>query len=163
VLALEYNISRSQQDAYGLLSHRRASEAQREGRFKAEIMPIQVTPTLEHGAPRGHAMPIIVTMDDGIRHGLTVEQMSQARPAFIGMGDERSTGPNSSQVTDGAAMVFLMRRRTADDLGLEVLAKHIATTVVGVSPRVMGIGPTKAIPYVESMHPSPELTPIVHF
>jgi acetyl-CoA acetyltransferase len=76
----------------------------------------------------------------------TLEQMAAARSAFKGSGDERSTGPNSSQVTDGAAMVLLMRRRRAEELGLEVLAKHVGTSVVGVTPRVMGVGPVEAIP-----------------
>lgn len=101
MLALEYDVSRKRQDEYGLLSHMRAATAQREGRFEIEIMPIAV------GDPQA---PVNVAQDDGIRHRVTAEQMSVARPAFEGIGDQRSTGLNSSQVTDGAAMMMLMRR-----------------------------------------------------
>lgn len=150
MLAIDYSVSRKKQDEYGLMSHQRASEAQRLGKFDTEIMPIDTHILSQRDDPNRRTRPCTVDKDDGIRHDLTLEKMSAARPAFKGVGDERSTGPNSSQVTDGAAMAILMRRSTADDLGLDVLATHIGTSVVGVSPRVMGIGPTEAIPLVET-------------
>lgn len=148
MLALDYKVSRKQQDEYGHLSHARASAAQKEGRFTAEIMPITTSVYID---PEDHSQglrQVTVDKDDGIRHGVTMEDMAKARPAFKGMGDERSTGPNSSQVTDGAAMVVMMRRDKAEELELPVLATHIATSVVGVTPRVMGVGPVAAIPAV---------------
>ncbi|WWC64325.1 uncharacterized protein I303_106935 [Kwoniella dejecticola CBS 10117] len=141
MLALEFDISRSKQDEYGLLSHRRASAAQLEGRFKDEIMPITTT-VLDDG---GQQLQIIVDQDDGIRHDLTSGKMAEARAAFRGVGDERSTGPNSSQVTDGAAVALLMRRSRAEELGFEAIATHLGTSVVGVEPKVMGMGPVPAI------------------
>lgn len=148
MLALDYDVSRAKQDEYGLMSHNRAEAAQKAGRFDAEIIPIETSVLADPEKPDGERTPITVDKDDGIRHGLTMDKMVKAKPAFKGMGDERSTGPNSSQVTDGAAMVVLMRRSKADELGLPVLATHKGTSVVGVSPRVMGIGPVEAIPAV---------------
>jgi len=146
MLALEYDVSRAKQDQYGLLSHNRASHAQKTGRFDGEIMPIRTSVYIDPGDPGKGRREVTVDKDDGIRHGLTMTEMAQARSAFKGMGDERSTGLNSSQVTDGAAMVVMMRRAKAEELGLEVLATHVATSVVGVTPRFMGIGPMAAIP-----------------
>jgi acetyl-CoA acyltransferase 1 len=146
MLALDYNVSREKQDEYGYLSHKRASEAQGAGRFDGEIMPIETTVLSNPEDPNSAREPITVTKDDGIRHGLTMEKLKSAKPAFKGMGDERSTGPNSSQVTDGGAMVVIMRRSKAEELGLPILATHVGTSVVGVKPRVMGIGPVAAIP-----------------
>ncbi|GMK55615.1 hypothetical protein CspeluHIS016_0206710 [Cutaneotrichosporon spelunceum] len=148
MLALDYNISREKQDEYGLMSHNRAEAAQKAGRFDAEIMPIETTVLADPEKPDGERTAVTIDKDDGIRVGLTMDKMVKARPAFKGMGDERSTGPNSSQMTDGAAMAVLMRRSKAEELGLPVLATHKGTSVVGVSPRVMGIGPVEAIPIV---------------
>ena len=146
MLALAHDVSRTQQDKYGHLSHTRASSAQKEGRFNDEIMPIRTSVYVDPQDPSQGRHEITVDKDDGIRHGVSLEDMSHARSAFKGMGEERSTGPNSSQVTDGAAMVVMMRRAKAEELGLPVLATHIATSVVGVTPRTMGVGPVVAIP-----------------
>lgn len=146
MLALEFDVSRAKQDEYGLLSHHRASAAQKAGKFDAEILPVATTVPSDPENPESAPKSVTVTQDDGIRHGLTAEKMASAKPAFKGMGDERSTGPNSSQVTDGAAMVVMMTRKKAEELGLPVLATHIATSVVGVTPRIMGVGPVYAIP-----------------
>ncbi|RSH79182.1 uncharacterized protein EHS24_001221 [Apiotrichum porosum] len=148
MLALEYDVSRAKQDEYGLLSHNRAEAAQKAGRFDNEIIPIETTVLSDPADPNSARETITVSQDDGIRKGLTPDKLTSARPAFKGMGDERSTGPNSSQVTDGAAMAILMRRSKAEELGLPILATHLATSVVGVTPRVMGIGPVAAIPAV---------------
>ncbi|WWD19968.1 hypothetical protein CI109_104441 [Kwoniella shandongensis] len=148
MLALEYDVSRAKQDHYGLLSHTRASHASRSGRFQDEIMAITTTVLSNPEDPSSSRVSVTVDTDDGIRHNATLEMMTAARPAFKGMGDERSTGPNSSQVTDGAAMAIMMRRSKAEKLGFDILATHLGTSVVGVSPRVMGIGPVRAIPAV---------------
>lgn len=146
MLALDYDVSRAKQDEYGLMSHNRAEAAQKAGRFDDEIMPLETTVLSNPEDPNSSREPLKVAKDDGIRHGLTMDKMTSAKPAFKGMGDERSTGPNSSQVTDGGAMVIMMRRSKAEELGLPILATHVATSVVGVKPRVMGIGPVAAIP-----------------
>jgi acetyl-CoA acyltransferase 1 len=91
---------------------------------------------------------VTVTEDDGIRHNAAIENFSKAKSAFPQWGEGKSTGPNSSQVTDGGAAVVLMKRARAEELGLEILGKHVATSVIGVPPRHMGIGPAFAIPKV---------------
>lgn len=146
MLALQYDVSRTEQDQFGHLSHTRASLAQKAGRFDEEIMPIKTTVYVDPQNPSQGRREVTIDKDDGIRHGLSMGEMSQARSAFKGMGDERSTGLNSSQVTDGAAMVVMMRRAKAEELGMEILATHVATSVVGVTPRTMGTGPLEAIP-----------------
>ncbi|KAF9306898.1 3-ketoacyl-CoA thiolase, peroxisomal, partial [Linnemannia elongata] len=82
--------------------------------------------------------------DDGIRAGTTVESLSKLRPAF----DGATTAGNASQVSDGAAAVLLMKRKTAEKLGLPIVGKFVASAVVGCPPRIMGVGPAVAIPAV---------------
>ena len=146
MLAIDYDVSRAKQDEYGLLSHNRASAAQQAGKFDTEILPIETSVLSDPKDPNSERSKIVADKDDGIRHGQTLEKMKAGKPAFKDFGDARSTGANSSQVTDGAAMVVMMPRWKAEELGLEILAKHVTTSVVGVSPRVMGIGPVVAIP-----------------
>ncbi|KAL4809377.1 Thiolase, N-terminal domain-containing protein [Aspergillus unguis] len=138
----DFNISRAQQDVYAAESFRRAEEAQKQGWFDDEITPIT---TRVKDPKTGEEKSVTLTRDDGVRPGTTVESLSKIRPAFPQFGD-KSTGGNSSQVTDGAAAVLLMRRSKAIELGQPILAKFVGATVAGVPPRVMGIGPTAAIP-----------------
>lgn len=138
----DFNISRAQQDVYAAESFRRAEEAQKQGWFDDEIVPLT---TRVKDAKTGEEKSVTVSRDDGVRYGTSVESLSKIRPAFSQFGD-KSTGGNSSQVTDGAAAVLLMRRSKAVELGQPILAKFAGATVAGVPPRVMGIGPTAAIP-----------------
>jgi len=98
--------------------------------------------------PDAPPQPVVITEDDGIRHNASLENFAKAKSAFPQWGEGKSTGPNSSQVTDGAAAAVLMRRSKAEELGVEIIGKHVATAVVGVAPRHMGIGPVFAIPKV---------------
>lgn len=143
MLALDFDVTREKQDAYGLISHNRAEHAQKSGIFDHEILPLETTVK----DAEGNVTTITVTKDDGIRLGSTIASMKKARSAFPDWGDSRSTGANSSQLTDGAAVALLMRRSKATELGLTPIAKHVGTAVVGVSPRIMGVGPAHAIPY----------------
>ncbi|KAL5342359.1 Thiolase, N-terminal domain-containing protein [Aspergillus crustosus] len=138
----DFNISRAQQDVYAAESFRRAEVAQKSGWFDDEIVPIT---TRVKDPKTGEERSVTLSKDDGPRYGTTVESLSKIRPAFPDFGD-KSTGGNSSQVTDGAAAVLLMRRSKAIELGQPILAKFVGATVAGVPPRVMGIGPTAAIP-----------------
>ncbi|KAI0999660.1 3-ketoacyl-CoA thiolase, peroxisomal [Podosphaera aphanis] len=141
-VAKDFNISRENQDRYAAESYRRAEMAQRSGWFSDEIVPI----TTEVKNPEtGEFQKITLTQDEGPRWGTTYEGLSKVRPAFPAFGD-RSTGGNSSQVTDGAAAVLMMRRSRAIELGQPILAKFVGSTVAGVAPRIMGIGPSVAIP-----------------
>ncbi|KAL5361785.1 Thiolase, N-terminal domain-containing protein [Aspergillus floccosus] len=138
----DFNISREAQDRFAAESYRRAEQAQKAGWFDDEIVPI---PTKVKDPKTGEVKEVTLTRDDGIRYGTTPESLAKIRPAFPQFGN-RSTGGNSSQVTDGAAAILLMRRSKAIELNQPILAKFCGATVAGVPPRVMGIGPTAAIP-----------------
>lgn len=138
----DFNISRELQDRWAAQSYQRAEAAQKAGWLKEEIAPVK---TKAKNPKTGEWHEITVTQDDGIRPGTTFESLSTIRPAFPKWGN-KSTGGNSSQVTDGAASVLLMKRSMAERLGQPILAKFVGATVAGCSPRVMGIGPSVAIP-----------------
>lgn len=138
----DFNITREMQDRYAYESYRRAEVAQKEGWFEDEIVPI----TTQVKDPKtGELKTVTLTKDEGPRWGTTYEGLSKIRPAFSQWGN-RSTGGNSSQVTDGAAAVLLMKRSMAEALGQPILAKFVGATVAGLAPRIMGIGPSIAIP-----------------
>ncbi|GES59174.1 3-ketoacyl-CoA ketothiolase [Aspergillus terreus] len=138
----DFNISREAQDRFAAESYRRAEHAQKAGWFDDEIVPIT---TKVEDPKTGELKEVTLSRDDGIRYGTTPESLAKIRPAFPQFGN-RSTGGNSSQVTDGAAAILLMRRSKAIELNQPILAKFCGATVAGVPPRVMGIGPTAAIP-----------------
>ncbi|TID26777.1 hypothetical protein E2P81_ATG01240 [Venturia nashicola] len=138
----DFNITREMQDRYAYESYRRAEVAQKEGWFEDEIVPI----TTQVKDPKtGELKTVTLTKDEGPRWGTTYEGLSKIRPAFAEFGN-RSTGGNSSQVTDGAAAVLLMKRSMAEALGQPIVAKFVGSTVAGLAPRIMGIGPSIAIP-----------------
>ncbi|KAK3179166.1 hypothetical protein K4F52_009355 [Lecanicillium sp. MT-2017a] len=137
----DFNVTRQQMDEFAAESFQRAERAQKEGWSQDEIVPIK---TRVKGAD-GQWQEVTVTKDDGIRPGTTKEGLAKVRPAFPQWGDS-TTGGNASQVTDGAAAVLLMKRSTAIKLGQPILAKYVGSTVAGLAPRVMGIGPSYAIP-----------------
>jgi len=131
---------RGPQDAFAARSHAKAAQAQKEGKFQAEIVPIRTRVKDKDGKAHG----VTVTEDDGIRVGTTAASLSKLRPAFREGGT--TTAGNSSQVTDGAAAVMLMTRGEAVRRGVPVLGVFRSAAVVGVDPAVMGIGPAVAIP-----------------
>jgi acetyl-CoA acyltransferase len=127
-VAAEYNISRADQDQFGFESHMKALEAIKTGRFKDDIQPIEVD------------------TDEGPRLGTSVESMAKLRPVFAAKGSV--TAGNSSQMSDGAAFVMVMSEKMMNELGLKPIARMVNYQVVGVQPRLMGIGPVHAIPKV---------------
>ena len=137
----DFNISRRMQDEFANESFRRAEQAQKAGWFDDEIVPIKT----QVKDKDGNMTSITVTKDEGPRYGTTVESLSKIRPAMPEHGDKTSGG-NASQVTDGAAAILLMRRSKALELGQPIVAKFCGATVAGVPPRIMGIGPSAAIP-----------------
>ncbi|KAF2837204.1 thiolase [Patellaria atrata CBS 101060] len=141
-VAKDFNIPREAQDQFACESFRRAEVAQKAGWFDDEIVPIT---TIIKDPKTGEEKTVTLTRDEGPRYGTTYEALAKIRPAFLPHGD-RSTGGNSSQVTDGAAAVILMRRSKAEDLNQPILAKYVGATVAGLPPRIMGIGPSLAIP-----------------
>jgi len=128
-VAERYDISRGEQDDYGYRSHRRASEATRSDRFDDEIVPV------DDGEET-------VSEDEGIRHDVDRERMSELPTVFKSKGTV--TPGNASQITDGAAALMVTSRAFAEDHGLDVLAEVGNNAVAGVEPEVMGIGPVPA-------------------
>ncbi|EXJ80693.1 acetyl-CoA acyltransferase [Capronia epimyces CBS 606.96] len=144
-VAKRYGVSRADQDAFAVESHRRASHAQKTGLFNSEIIPVKVKQYQpEH--PDAPPQEVVVDKDDGIRHDASLEKMAKLKPAFA--QDGSSTAGNSSQVSDGAAATLLMRRSTATELGLSksIIGKWAGTQTVGCLPDEMGVGPAVAIP-----------------
>lgn len=138
----DFNISRESQDRYAAESYRRAEAAQKAGWFDDEIVPIKAK---VKDPKTGEEKEVVLTKDEGPRWGTTYESLAKIRPAFPDFGD-KSTGGNSSQVTDGAAAIILMKRSRALEIGLPILAKYVGATVAGLAPRIMGIGPSIVVP-----------------
>jgi len=137
----DFSVTRDKMDEYAAESFQRAEKAQAQGWSTDEIVPI----TTRVKGPDGELKEVTLSQDDGIRKGTTKEGLGKIRPAFPQWG-EATTGGNASQVTDGAAAVLLMKRSTAVKLGQPIVAKYVASTVAGLAPRIMGIGPSIAIP-----------------
>jgi acetyl-CoA acyltransferase 1 len=142
-VAQDFGISRAVQDKFAAQSFQKAAMAQKAGKFKDEIVPIKVKIT-DPKTEKVHE--IVVDADDGIRDGVTAESLAKLKPAFTKTGSTHAG--NASQVSDGAAAVILTRRSVAKRLGLPIVGKWVAATVVGVPPRIMGVGPAYAIPKI---------------
>lgn len=143
-VALRFGVSRKDQDAFAVESHKRAAQAIKEGKFVNEIVPVEVT---ERSVGENHK---IVTQtktfdtDEGVRPDTSIEVLATLKPAFARKGTV--TAGNSSQMSDGAASVLVMDREKAEAEGLQPLVKLKSFAVAGVEPEIMGIGPAKAIP-----------------
>jgi acetyl-CoA acetyltransferase family protein len=143
----DFGISRESMDQYAAESFQRAEKAQKAGFFDDEIVPI----TTYIKDKNGELKEVTLTQDEGIRPGTTAEGLGKIRAAFPQWGPT-TTGGNASQVTDGAAAVILMKRSTAIKLGLPIMAKYVGSTIAGLAPRIMGIGPSIAIPKLLSIY-----------
>ena len=143
-VAERYGISREDQDAWGLRSHMRASAAQREGRFRDEIVPVQARLTEVDGDGRPTVREVAFDADEGIRHDTDAARMASLKPAFAAGGTV--TAGNSSQMSDGAAALVVMTGERAAQLGLEPLGRLASFATAGVDPAIMGIGPVDAVP-----------------
>jgi acetyl-CoA acyltransferase len=142
-LAREFSISRETQDEFSARSHENALAAIAAGRFKAEIVPLEVeNVVLKNGERQEERFTFEV--DEGPRPGSTAEILNKLKPAF--KADGTVTAGNSSQMSDGAAAVVVMSREKAESLGLKPLARFVSFAVGGVRPELMGIGPVVAIP-----------------
>ncbi|MCH7407912.1 acetyl-CoA C-acyltransferase [Belliella sp. DSM 111904] len=142
-LAKDYDITREQSDEFSVRSHDRALAAIAEGRFKDEIVPVEVEETfLDNGKRK--TRKYTVDTDEGPRKGTSMEALSNLRPAFKQGGIV--TAGNSSQTSDGAAFVVVMSERMVKELNLEPIARMMSYAVAGVEPRIMGIGPKEAVP-----------------
>ncbi len=143
-VAAKYGITRQMQDEFAVESHTKSNKAQESGRFDSEIIPIQAAKTVRDENGNLKTVNCVASKDEGIRKGITFEDVSKLRPVFK-MGGSVTAG-NASQMSDGASMVVLMERERAESLGIKPLAKFISFASVGVPAEEMGIGPIKAIP-----------------
>lgn len=144
-VAGQFDVSRQAMDQFAADSYQKAEKAQKEGWFDDEITPIVVT---IKDPKTGEAKQVTISKDDGIRYGTTAESLGKIRNAFPQWKPSRTTGGNASQITDGAAAVLLMKRSRAIQLGQPIIGKFAGATVVGLEPRIMGIGPSYAIPKI---------------
>jgi acetyl-CoA acyltransferase len=144
-IAKRYNITREEQDKYGLMSHNRAEAAQKSGLFDGEIIPVDAVKVKTFKDGRVEKYTEKFDKDEGIRYGLTIEAMQKLKPAFIPKVGTVTAG-NASQMNDAAAAVVIMSREKADALGLKPIAKFVSYAVAGCEPDYMGIGPVYAIP-----------------
>lgn len=133
-IAEEYNIKREEQDELAVLSHKRALQAIREGKFKEQIVPIEIE------TKKGS---FIFDTDEHPRE-TSFKKLSKMEPVF--KKDGTITAGNASSLNDGASAMVIMSKARAEELGLMPLAKILSTATVGVEPRIMGVGPIYAIP-----------------
>ena len=143
-VANRYEVSREDQDAFAVRSHELAEKAIKEGKFKDEIVPIEVVQHYVDGNDKLQSRTFTFDTDEGVRPGTSVEGLAKLRPAFNVKGSV--TAGNASQTSDGAAAVLVMDREEAENQGLRPMAKFLGFAVGGVPPEVMGIGPIEAVP-----------------
>lgn len=142
-VANQYKVSREDQDAFALHSHEKAINAIKEGKFKDEIVPIDVEHIFLDAEEKRQVKNFTVDTDEGPRAS-TIEKLNSLRPVFAQGGSV--TAGNSSQTSDGAAFVMVMSEKMVKELNLEPIARLVSYATVGVEPRIMGIGPVDAIP-----------------
>lgn len=143
-LATDYHISREDQDEFAYHSHMKAIQAIKMGYFKDEIVPVPIIETYVDGNNMKQTREYIFDTDEGPRGDTNLKALANLKPAFAAKGSV--TAGNSSQTSDGAAFVIAMSEKMIKELNLKPLARLISYAVVGVEPRVMGIGPVEAIP-----------------
>jgi len=129
-----WELTREEQDEFAATSQQRAAKARSEGKFKDEIVPVEI--------PQRKGDPIIFDTDEYIREGTTIESLSKLRPAF--KKDGTVTAGNASGINDGAAALIVMTKEKAEELGIEPFATIVSYASAGVEPEIMGIGPIPA-------------------
>lgn len=130
-----YNISREDQDLFALNSQQKATQATASGRLAEEIIPVQI--------PQKKGAPLVFDKDEFVRPSTTLEGLATLKPAF--KKDGTVTAGNASGLNDGAAAVYVASGEAVSKYGLKPLARIVSSAVVGVEPRIMGIGPVPAI------------------
>ena len=146
-VAAQWRVSREDQDAFAVASHRKACAAIAAGHFKAEISPYAVTarqPNLHTGEVQ--IKEYLAENDEGPRSDSSIERLARLRPVFAAHGSV--TAGNSSQMSDGAAAVLIVSEKILKEFNLQPLARFAGFAVAGVAPEIMGIGPVDAIPRV---------------
>ena len=143
-VAQQFKVSREDQDEFSYNSHMKALKAIKEGTFKDDIVPITVEQIYMDSKGKKQTKEYVVDTDEGPRKGTSKEALAKLRAVFAQGGSV--TAGNSSQMSDGAAFVLVMSEEMVKELNLEPIARMVSYAAVGVEPRIMGIGPVKAIP-----------------
>ena len=142
-VAKKYEITREDADEFSFNSHKKASSALKNEKFKSQIVPVEVNEVFVTNGKR-ETTSFTVEVDEGVRHDTTIEALSKLRPAFKKNGVV--TAGNSSQTSDGAAFTLVVSEEIVNKLNLKPIAKMLSCAVGGVDPLYMGIGPCVAIP-----------------
>lgn len=143
-VAKQYSISREDQDEFAFNSHQKALKAQTEGKFDKQIVPINVEQTFINENGKKETKTYTVSKDEGPRADTNIAALGNLKPVFS--ADGSVTAGNSSQMSDGAAFVLIMSEEMVKELGVTPIARLVNYASAGVEPRIMGIGPVKAIP-----------------
>lgn len=143
-VATQFKVSREDQDAFAFYSHQKALKALAENRFDDQIVPIDVAQVYIDENGKKVTKNYTVTKDEGPRADTNLEALAKLRPVFAQGGSV--TAGNSSQMSDGAAFVMIMSEDMVKELNLEPIARLVNYAAAGVEPRIMGIGPVKAVP-----------------
>lgn len=143
-VAKQFKVSREDQDEFSFKSHMKALKAQADGKFKNEIAPINVENIFLDENGKKQTKNYTVTVDEGPRKETSLEALAKLRPVFA--ADGSVTAGNSSQMSDGAAFLLVMSEEMVKELNIEPIARMVSYAAAGVEPRIMGMGPVKAIP-----------------
>lgn len=143
-LAAKYDISREEQDQFSLRSHQRAIAAIEQGKFREEIVPLEVIDVSLNGGNKPQTRKVKFETDEGPRRETSMEALAKLRPAFHARGTV--TAGNASQTSDGAAVAVVMSLDRAKALGLAPMARFVSYATAGCPPEQMGVGPVYAIP-----------------
>lgn len=148
-VAKEFQVSREEQDLFAFNSHQKALDAIKNGRFKDDIVPITVHENYLEDGKKIVSRDYVVDRDEGPRADTNLEKLAALKPVFAAGGSV--TAGNSSQTSDGAAFVLVVSEAKLKELNVEPIARLVSYGVAGVPPRIMGIGPVKAIPVALKM------------
>ncbi|MDO4729063.1 MAG: acetyl-CoA C-acyltransferase [Bacteroidota bacterium] len=143
-VAHKYKVSRDEQDLFAYNSHQKALKAMQQGKFDSQIVPIHIEHTFVNEKAKRETKSYVVSKDEGPRLDTNLEALGRLKPVFA--NDGSVTAGNSSQMSDGAAFVLVMSEAMVKELGLQPIARLVSYATAGVEPRIMGIGPVKAVP-----------------
>ena len=143
-VAKDFKVTREDMDQFSYNSHMKAIAAIKEGKFKDEIVPIEVEETFLNDDGKKQTRKFVVDTDEGPRPDTSLEALAKLKPVFAQGG--KVTAGNSSQTSDGASFVMVMSEKMMKELNLEPIARLVSYVAAGVDPRIMGIGPVAAVP-----------------
>ncbi len=145
-VAADYKITREDMDEFAYHSHVKALAALDSGKFDGQLVPIEVNEVYIGEDGKRHSRDFTVSVDEGPRRGTSVEALAKLRPVFRNNGSV--TAGNSSPTNDGAAFIMLMSEAMVKELGIQPIARMVGYATEGIDPRIMGMGPIKAVPKV---------------